>query len=208
MGYTHYWYREKNILKRTMQAIVTDFGRIVLALNDAGVKLAGPLGKDAPEVLLDCVAFNGQENCGHPKNSEITIPWPTDSAKGIGHNLLAPDGTWFAGTLLATRACNGDCSYESFVFERLFRPDFPQQNERGLNFVFCKTAFRPYDLAVTAFLIVAKHHLKGRLDVSSDGEDQHWEDARQLCQAFLGYGSEYHLEGEAGLRERQSVEAT
>jgi len=54
----------------------------------------------------------------------------------------------------------------------------------------CKTAFRPYDLAATAFLAIAKHHLGGKILVESDGTIMHWMDAVKLCQNVLGYGFE------------------
>jgi hypothetical protein len=33
--------------------------RIVLALDDLGVRLAGPLGRDLPEIDADHISFNG-----------------------------------------------------------------------------------------------------------------------------------------------------
>ena len=65
------------------------------------------------------------------------------------------------------RTCNGDCSYESFWFERTMSMD--QADENGISGGTCKTAFRPYDLAVTAFLLIAHHHLGLAMVVHSDG---------------------------------------
>ena len=45
MGYTHYWYRNPEIPKEKFHAIRVDFEKLVLALHDAGVTLAGPTGK-------------------------------------------------------------------------------------------------------------------------------------------------------------------
>jgi len=90
---------------------------------------------------------------------------------GIGSNASV-------GGSLPYRTCNGDCSYESVWFERV------ERDGTG----FCKTAFRLYDLAVTAFLVIAKHHLGANLTVETDGEPAHWADAFALCQAELGYG--------------------
>ena len=54
-----------------------------------------------------------------------------------------------------------------------------------------KTARKPYDLAVTACLIIAKHHLKDEIEVSSDGERIEWAPAILLCQDVLGYGVDF-----------------
>jgi len=188
MGYTHYWYRPLKISTHKFEAILQDFKKLVPVLEKAGVKLAGPLGEGKPKINSNIVAFNGAINCGHPKGYELAIPWPAPNAGGVfAGNAVA--GSWFAGTLLNTRYCPGDCSYESFVFPRIFEPEeWEKPNEKKLWFDFCKTAFRPYDLAVTAFLVIAKHHLKHRIVVTTDGEEPHWFDAKMLCATELGYG--------------------
>jgi hypothetical protein len=61
-----------------------------------------------------------------------------------------------------------------------------QETEDGY-FACTKTAYKPYDVAVTAFLILAKHHLGDAIKVSTDGEPKDWEDGRMLCEAVLGY---------------------
>ncbi|QUL98544.1 MAG: hypothetical protein IMF26_00075 [Candidatus Fermentithermobacillus carboniphilus] len=67
-------------------------------------------------------------------------------------------------------------------------------NEDGLWFDFCKTAFKPYGVTVTAFLLIAKHHLGKQIVVRTDGEDAHWFDAKVFCMAGLGYGLEYRIQ--------------
>ena len=51
---------------------------------------------------------------------------------------------------------------------------------------FTKTAFRPYELAVTTFLLIAKQHLGSQLSVSTDGEQTQWKDAAKICGRELG----------------------
>lgn len=58
---------------------------------------------------------------------------------------------------------------------------------------FCKTAGKAYDLAVTSCLIAAKHHFGHAIEVTSDGEEEDWADARALCQSALGYGSDIEV---------------
>jgi hypothetical protein len=65
-------------------------------------------------------------------------------------------------------------------------PDFD-----GRTFTCCKTAFRPYDVAVCAVLLIAKRHLGTRISVRTDGDDAQWFAAKMLCQTVLGYGIEY-----------------
>jgi hypothetical protein len=153
--------------------------------------MGNSLGENVPEITSDFIGFNGLEHCGHLQNSSVSIPWPSPTAAGIGSNVSAIDGEWFAGSTLQHRTCNGDCSYESVVFEKELQPESWQNPENGLYFNFCKTAFRPYDLAVTAFLLIAKHHMQDDILISTDGEQPQWDDARRLCYVHLGYGPEF-----------------
>lgn len=189
MGYTHYWYRPLEIEQPTFDAIRADFEKIILALDEKGIKLGDALGREVPVINDEQIRFNGLENCGHPENSDICIPWPSKGARGLGNNVTAIDGGWFAGATLQHRACNGDCSYESFIFDRTEKKhSWTEPEEDGLQFECCKTAFRPYDIAVTAFLLIAKHHLRDKIRVSTDGDFDGWADAIALCYAHLGYG--------------------
>jgi hypothetical protein len=196
MGYTHYWYREKEISFSPFSAIVKDFKTLLPLFKVLDVKLADGRGEGEPVITDEEITFNGSVHCGHPVNHEIVIPWPAPDTK----NGVAPSsggaiaGNWFAGVLLNQRTCDGDCSYETFDFPRIFDPDFKQYEEgTKMLFDFCKTAYRPYDLAVTTFLIIAKHHMKKDIRVSSDGEIKDWWDAATICQNALGYGHDFKL---------------
>jgi hypothetical protein len=191
MGYTHYWRKEPTIDAVTMRAIVEDFNRVVLPLDDNGIPLAGGDGKGTPEITNTAIVFNGMSNCGHPQNSEITIPWPTQDGGGLDASRRAEAGHWFAGVQIEARCCNGSCDYETFVFER--NETATRTDDDGRIFNFCKTAFRPYDIAVTAALLIAKRHLGNKIKVSTDGTDANWFDAKMLCQTVLGYGLEYEI---------------
>ncbi len=182
-----------------MNKIVSDFGILIPKLEAMGVSLAGGRGEGDPELNLEIACFNGPKKCGHQENSEISIPWPTETAGGVakkwGENQRA--GRWFAGAEIEKRCCDGDCSYETFAFPRVMENEGGWKNpddRTGLYFDCCKTAFRPYDLAVNCFLIIAKHHLEEKILVSSDGETQHWAEGRIVCQEYLGYGIEFELD--------------
>lgn len=79
--------------------------------------------------------------------------------------------------------------YETFSVLRVIETGEPKE------FQFCKTALRPYDICVQAALIVLRHHLNEAISVSSDGNDAAWNTARAACQKWLGYGTEFRLEG-------------
>jgi hypothetical protein len=197
MGYTHYAYRQKEIDAAKFAAIRKDFEKLIIALDDMDVRLGDGHGENLPVLTDDAIIFNGLANCGHRKDKSIVIPWPSrDAVGGVNATAEPNDGTWFAGTILNTRTCDGDCSYETLYFPRKFPDNYyfqPDEERPDLFFFCCKTAYRPYDIAVTAFLIVAKHHLGDDIKVSSDGEDRDWYDAKQLCQLHLGYGVDYEI---------------
>jgi len=202
MGYTHSWHRPAIIAQDIFDAIRLDFERLILPLADAGIALAGGLCEGAPEISDQVIRFNGLNECGHPTNDEIVIPYPSERAEGIGPSSTALDeGSDGLITRVKHRCCNGRCSYETFSLPRsldLSRHRDP--DEHGLYVDFVKTGFRPYDVAVTSALIIAKRYLKDRFMIASDGTDHQWADARRICQSVLGYGDWF------GIVEEQIVE--
>ncbi len=67
---------------------------------------------------------------------------------------------------------------------------FPRRFSRDRDPGGCKTHYLQYDLAVMVFLIIAKHYLKERLRVYSDGSIENWYPAVEKCLKVLGYGLE------------------
>lgn len=197
MGYTHYWYRPPVINPAAFSAIRQDIARLLPALADVGVPLAGPDGTGDPILTDDLIAFNGVAACGHPRQA-LGITWPAEGAGGVRATADPVAGVWVGGALLHTRACGGDCSHESFVFARTQPPlsgvDDPRSD--GLVFACCKTAYKAYDLVVTAALIVIQRHCPA-VRVLSDGTDADWDDARLLCTTALGYGAAFRLATDA-----------
>ena len=88
----------------------------------------------------------------------------------------------------------GDNGNETFVIERLFKSSYPQKNDKGQLFAFCKTACKPYDNLVTACLVIFKHYFGESITVSSDGELADWKSGMSECQKVLGYGLGFKLE--------------
>ena len=172
------------------QAIRIDFERLILPLSDAGVELAGGLGEGPPTITAGLIRFNGLNECGHPHNHELVIPYPSDDAQGIGSSSTAIDGGFYdLGVTIKHRCCNGWCSFETFALARSkdLKPHY-EPDESGLYCEYVKTGFRPYDVAITAALLIAKRHLGDRFIIESNGADAQWLDAKRICQPVLGYG--------------------
>lgn len=191
MGYTHYWYRKGRELPADKFAEFVHDCAIVCRVSE--VPLANWNGAGEPQFHAERVAFNGVENCGHAER-DLGITWPSKTAQGVSAKGEV-SGSWFAGAQLESRTCDGDCSHESFVFPQCLEFD-AHKVDNGEYFCFTKTAYKPYDLCVTACLIVANHHFSKLLRISSDGENKDWADARRLCQHVLGYGADFKLEEE------------
>ncbi len=200
MGYTHYWQRTRSFERAQFEKVITDFERAMPALTRLGVPLAGPVGEGEPILDGEAIAFNGVRMCSHVRR-ELGLTWPAASANGVclayeqrpdGDNDI--DGQWIGGRLVKVRTCDGDCSYESFDPPRVAEfSKWQEPDELGRFLAFCKTAYRPYDLAVQVCLLIAAHHLGAAIAVSSDGSMEDWQDAIALCQKRLGYGVDFQL---------------
>ena len=78
---------------------------------------------------------------------------------------------------------DGEC--ETFY---MARESDARLSSTGWFFEFCKTSRGAYDLAVTAALIVFKHHFGDDIRISSDGEiGEEWDPAIALTSSILGY---------------------
>jgi len=184
MGYAHYFCRKTILDSQQFQLFARDCATLA---SRSDIPIAGWDGTGEPVFTDTEVAFNGVESCGHPVR-DLGITFPDENASGI--NMQAsPTQTWFAGTLLSQRTCDGDCSCEGFRIAQHYQGNSDYRKP----FDCCKTAYKPYDLLVTACLISAKHHFDTDMAVISDGDSNHWDDARQLCQHVLGYGANFVL---------------
>lgn len=90
---------------------------------------------------------------------------------------------------------SGPC--ETFIFPKTLPEDFKNYflcMKDGRMFQFVKTNKGAYDGAIQAILIIAKHHLKERILVTSDGEIYQWERTMELVHSLLGYGEDFELD--------------
>lgn len=200
MGYTHYFYRKEELPKAAFEKVVADFTKVAQEIVKAGIPLADGHGEGKAKIGPDEIRFNGLEKCGHAQR-DFGIAWPSPTAGGAKQDADTRNGYWFGGALLEKRSCGGDCSHETFSLPRIlpkdgYRSALDAKDEAGRIFGFTKTAYKPYDIAVTAVLIIAKKHLGDLINVKSDGDDKDWFDAKRVCQEVLGYGLEFVMNEE------------
>ena len=89
----------------------------------------------------------------------------------------------------------GELSHETFLLERVTdTTGFTQRDDDGMIFKFCKTAQKPYDIAVCSALIIAKKHFGESIVISSDGDNEEWKASKALCQKILGYGDNLNMD--------------
>ena len=95
---------------------------------------------------------------------------------------------WFNGI--------GENGHETFAFMRVADGEKGRygKSKSGQDyFMFCKTARKDYDIAVTCALIIAKKHFGDDVNISSDGENADWNPAKELCQDELEYGETFRF---------------
>lgn len=206
MGYSHYIYQPKEIKKEAWNAIIKDTKKAFDYIeNELGITLADGRGTPGsrPVFTEDEIFFNGSDAQGigvWTTSEEISIPWP-DPLASIADVVADPSadktsGSWFAGTLVSQRVApidnntgKGSGAYETAGLSRIAQGN---ESKPGLFFDCVKTAYRPYDLAVTAFYAIVKHHVP-ECEIHSDGEEKDWTDAMILCHNLLGYPFECPL---------------
>jgi hypothetical protein len=71
-------------------------------------------------------------------------------------------------------------AWEDFYIPRIDDRTRPIRDPQGRTFAFCKTARKPYDLAVTCCLLLFKDAFDDVIDVKTDGQDHDWEAARRV----------------------------
>lgn len=204
MGYTHYWYRPAKLNADTFKKFTADCKKIIdYSINELGIDIAGGCGEGLPLIESDVICFNGSDmqRIGQFTTTEkLSIPWPSSTAslEETSSDPIAPkiSGGWFAGCLVSQRVAPinnltgyGSGSYETFSIEL----EETAHDNNPLVFNCTKTAYRPYDLTITACLIAFKFHFGGKVKISTDGEEKDWLDGRILCNNLLGYGMDIDL---------------
>jgi len=107
---------------------------------------------------------------------------PTAGPMGDGQPMLTAN-------VIAFNGVGPEDDYESFALETGQDPSIARHAPDGQTFVwtFCKTARRPYDLAVAAVLLRAKQLAPRHVALSSDGRwNDEWLAARALVEELFG----------------------
>lgn len=74
---------------------------------------------------------------------------------------------------------DGNEGHETFIIFKKKPSSESWQKNSDKYFYFCKTAHKPYDIAVGLVLLVVNKHTKGVLEISSDGDwESEWNDIR------------------------------
>ena len=106
---------------------------------------------------------------------------------GDGQPKVSKHKIWF----------NGNPSHETFAVDQVYGQRDLHPDE-AMKFAFCKTAQKPYDLAVMGCLLTFKRHLGKDFRVSSDGDATDWKPGFDLVRTVLGY-AETFLFGDDGI---------
>ena len=168
------------------------------------------LGITWPENDASGIAFVIEKYKQIPTETLITVLCGQKEELAVNDSDVS--GTWFAGLKLKYRSCGGTCSHETFClsleiekedwqkpigeishYDQYGKPVYNDKEEVGRYFEFCKTAYKPYDLAVIICLIIAKHYLAEEILISSDGTLDNFRDGMLICQKILGYGLDFTL---------------
>lgn len=158
MGYTHYWRRSQDFTQHQWEKICIDtLDVIVKHCDKKGVVLA--FEYDSPATQQPSI-------WGGPK----FLPTPPE---------VSPEIIRFNGWK--------DEGHETFMVTREKPDNGPSWDKDDRSFDFCKTARKPYDIAVCLVLLVMKRHAPKSISVSSDGEwDEEWTEARKVFKELFG----------------------
>lgn len=107
-----------------------------------------------------------------------------------------PDKPSFEPDYIFLNGIEGE-DHESFEVNRVHNSEtdmaWISETEDGMYYYFCKTANKPYNLAVICILLAMKHHFPECV-ISTDGDAKEWQEAIDICQELFGYGEGYKIE--------------
>jgi len=84
-----------------------------------------------------------------------------------------------------------DEGHETFIFLKK-KPEEKICSDKSRYFYFCKTARKPYDLAVCLVLLSLANHAPKSVELASDGDwDQEWAEARKVYKELFGVDASF-----------------
>lgn len=175
MGYTHTVYRnnekdhEKDHDQETWNKFVADCKLLYKNMPEFSSS-AGGFYKDSPLLLNGCFKY---KNATFNKN-EVCF-------NGSGTTKREKSGKHWVDVLCDTPEHN-DLGHETFSIYRKCKGDDG----------FCKTARKPYDLMVTACLLLYKYYFP-TVTISTDGTEDDWSEAYKFIATIFGKGRALEL---------------
>lgn len=131
--------------------------------------------------LFDKASKDCQKVCHHGDDVHIQLEYDQPNLPIFSENQIRFNGV-------------GEDGHETFSISK--DSESRASNDRGQQFDFCKTAYKPYDKYVTACLVILKHHLGDAISVSSDGDLGDWTDGIALVEKVLDYGKDFKFDSD------------
>ena len=119
-------------------------------------------------------ALNEDDFKSYSKDVEKVVSALRGTVKLVGGHGVEDTKPEFTKDLVCFNGV-GDDAHETFYF-----------NRSQEHFSFTKTAYKPYDVAVTACLIIAKYYFP-KIEVSSDGEIDDWKEGFAVVKSLFDY---------------------
>lgn len=171
MGYTHYFSRlELEHDLKCFRDFASAVRKVVANLPEHSCSSGGYSAEEPLELA-------GDNGIGAPEISDTRILFNgKDGEDDLGHENF----------LIERVYC-----FSSGIYGAFQRKSF---KEKGEILGFCKTARKPYDLAVQAALILYKYYFGDKVIIRSDGNAEDWESAFKLVDNVFGFTNNLSLE--------------
>lgn len=191
MGYTHYATRtKKDHDVETWKKFVADCKYLYKHMPAHSLS-AGGYHANAPLMLNGCGAFEKPQFTASRIHFNGT--GATKRELKTGEHNGKPYKYW-EDVLEGVPQEHQDLGHETFVLQRKQWRDKYGENTGNTLFSFCKTARKPYDLMVTACLILYKYYFKQDVEIGSDGDEEDWREAFLFIADTLPHGAEVGTE--------------
>ena len=161
MGYTHYWKFKKS--PKNIESGAELFKLAVEATKDCIAKIPAN---------IPCINYTWNSEKQAYDESEGTMPFSIHDGNGEGNPRFTDSLVCFNGD--AEKGYDHETCYISLDSD---------------GFDFCKTARKPYDVAVCITLIVFKHFFDDAFEYSSDGDieggEEGWKLAKEITSEYF-----------------------
>lgn len=170
MGYTHYWYIDKDqIDEQAYRRAIVEAAEII---RQSPVAIGDGRGDGDPELNEGGIRFNGKAVGTCPGCPYCN--WAQDPKV---RDLYGLDR-------LSLYDRDHDQTHEAFYMPADIRE--PGRTSYGMRvFDFCKTAAKRYDVVVTVVLATMQNRIPAGFDVHSDGEPEDWVAGVALARVVL-----------------------